>query len=248
VSYEAHDLVYCAGDCNAGPKRIALTMPGLAQVQRAKGSRVLLLANVLRAKFDTSLMPIAAMLIAEEQRRKVTFDAYLTNVALHEMASHLGVEDDLHGLKDEAVERSAPLIASARASLVTLQMARLLSENPEEHYATYLAGIFRAMRFGASSPSGAASLVLFNHLGQAGAIVRDDASGTYRVDGERMPEAVDDLARRLTPAPDELGSKEFASFVRGLLQVDGKLLADVDRLIQSAVPIDLVFEQPGVTS
>src|SRR5690606_2757063 len=71
----AYDVVYYAGDANAGSKSIAVNLPNDEEVQLAKGTRRLQLKNAMRAKFDEILVPIADLLIAEDQRQHVTFDA-----------------------------------------------------------------------------------------------------------------------------------------------------------------------------
>ena len=75
----AYDVVYYAGDCNSGSKTIAINLPNDEQVQLEKGTRRLQLKNAMRAKFDKILVPIADELIAPDQRRHVTFDAFFAN-------------------------------------------------------------------------------------------------------------------------------------------------------------------------
>ncbi|MEM7355871.1 MAG: Zn-dependent hydrolase, partial [Acidobacteriota bacterium] len=82
----AYDVVYYAGDCNAGSKTIAINLPNDEKVQLQKGSRRLQLKNAMRAKFDKILLPIADVLIAPEQRDKIKFDAFFENTMFHEVA------------------------------------------------------------------------------------------------------------------------------------------------------------------
>ena len=63
----AYDAVYYGGNANVGAKTIAINLPNDEQVQLKKGTRRLQLENVMQAKFDTILMPIARQLIAEDQ-------------------------------------------------------------------------------------------------------------------------------------------------------------------------------------
>ena len=89
----AYDVAYCAGDCNSGAKTIAINLPNDEEVQLAKGTRRLQLKNAMRAKFDRILMPISKVLIAEDQRQYITFDAFFGNTMFHEVApdqSHPG--------------------------------------------------------------------------------------------------------------------------------------------------------------
>ena len=86
----AYDVVYYAGDCNAGSKTIAINLPNDEEVQLQKGTRRLQLKNAMRAKFDKILVPIADILIAEDQRQHITFDAFFANTMFHEVAHILG--------------------------------------------------------------------------------------------------------------------------------------------------------------
>src|SRR5207245_11567008 len=51
-----------------------------------------------------------------------------------------------------------------------------------EYYDSYLAGIFRTLRFGAGDAHGMAETMEFNFLSQEQAITRDPAGGRYAVD------------------------------------------------------------------
>ena len=93
----AYDVVYYAGDCNAGSKTIAINLPNDEQVQLQKGTRRLQLQNAMRAKFDKILLPIADELIAEDQRDHVTFEAFFSNTMFHEVAHGLGIKNTING-------------------------------------------------------------------------------------------------------------------------------------------------------
>jgi len=93
----AYDVIYYAGDCNAGSKTIAINLPNDEQVQLEKGTRRLQLKNAMRAKFDAIMVPIAAELIVPEQRRHVTFDAFFANTMFHEVAHGLGIKNTVDG-------------------------------------------------------------------------------------------------------------------------------------------------------
>ena len=93
----AYDVVYYAGDSNAGSKTIAINLPNDEQVQLAKGSRRLQLKNAMRAKFEKILVPIADELIAEDQRSHITFDAFFADTMFHEVAHGLGIKNTING-------------------------------------------------------------------------------------------------------------------------------------------------------
>ncbi len=203
----AYDVVYYAGDCNAGSKTIAINLPNDEQVQLEKGTRRLQLKNAMRAKFDKILVPIAAELIAEDQRRHVTFDAFFADVMFHEVAHGLGIKNtiDGRGTVREALKEHAGALEEGKADVLGLYMITRLHERGEltgsleDYYVTFLAGIFRSVRFGAASAHGQANMVRFNYFAAHGAFTRDDATGRYRVDMAQMRKAIDGLSGLILP-------------------------------------------------
>ena len=93
----AYDVVYYAGDANAGSKTIAINLPNDEQVQLQKGTRRLQLKNAMRAKFDQILVPLASELLAEDQRRHITFDAFFGNVMCRRWSS--AISSDASGTR-----------------------------------------------------------------------------------------------------------------------------------------------------
>ncbi len=83
----AYDVVYYAGHSNAGSKTIAINLPNDEEVQLAKGTRRLQLKNAMQAKFEKILVPIAEVLVAEDQQGHVSFDAFFANTMFHEPAA-----------------------------------------------------------------------------------------------------------------------------------------------------------------
>jgi len=197
----AYDVVYYAGDCNAGSKTIAINLPNDEQVQLAKGTRRLQLKNAMRAKFDAILVPIAGELIAPEQRGHITFDAFFADTMFHEVAHGLGIKNTINGRGTvrDALKELGSGIEEGKADVLGLYMITRLQEQGElegsleDYYTTFLAGIFRSVRFGAASAHGEANMVRFNFFADRGAFTRD-ANGHYRVDMAKMRKAVDELS------------------------------------------------------
>ncbi len=249
----AYDVVYYAGDANAGSKTIAINLPNDEEVQLAKGTRRLQLKNAMRAKFDEIMVPITNELIAEDQRGHVTFDAFFANTMFHEVAHGLGIKNTLDGggTVREALREHASAMEEGKADVLGLYMVTELLEEGEitegtleDYYVTFLAGIFRSVRFGASSAHGVANMVRFNYFQEQGAFTRDDVTGTYRVDMARMREAVDGLSAlilRLQGDGDYAGAGRLVE-TRGVIG-DGDLRADLERLGAAGIPVDVVFEQ-----
>lgn len=248
----AYDAVYYAGDCNAGAKTIAINLPNDETVQLEKGARRLQLKNTMRAKFDKILVPIADMLIDTEQRKNITFDAFFANSMFHEVAHGLGIKNtiDGNGTVRAALKEQSSYLEEGKADILGLYMITALTERGEldatalaDNYITFMTSIFRSIRFGASSAHGIANAVRFNFFEEHGAFVRDQSSGRYTVNMDRMGEAMTALSEkilRLQGDGDYAGVVEFRARY-GSITV--QLQADLDRLGNAGVPVDVVFEQ-----
>jgi hypothetical protein len=248
----AYDVVYYAGDSNAGSKTIAINLPNDELVTLEKGSRRLQLKNAMRAKFDAILAPIADELIDPAQRAHVKFDAFFANVMFHEVAHGLGVKSVVGSklLVRDALKESYGALEEGKADILGLYMISRLKQKGEladtellDHYVTFLAGFFRSVRFGASSAHGRANMIQFNRFARAGAFVRDPASGRYKVDAEKFGQAAQALAATLLTTQ---GDGDYAAAQRMLAEeavIPPALQADLDRLGQKGVPVDIVFEQ-----
>ena len=247
----AYDVIYYGGHCNAGSKTIAINLPNDEQVQLAKGTRRLQLKNAIRAKFEKIMVPIAAELIAEDQQRHINFDAFFADVMFHEVAHGLGIKNTINGKGTvrEALKDHAGAIEEGKADVLGLYMITKLHERGEltgsleDYYVTFLAGMFRSVRWGAASAHGEANMVRFNYFAEHGAFTRDAASGRYRVDMARMRQAVDGLSGLILRLQ---GDGDYAAVTRlnekqGL--IGPQLRADLDRLAAREIPVDVVFEQ-----
>lgn len=248
----AYDVVYYAGDSNAGSKTIAINLPNDEQVQLAKGTRRLQLKNAMRAKFDKILVPISEQLIAPEQRKHITFDAFFANTMFHEVAHGLGIKNTIDGSNTvrAALKDTASALEEGKADILGLYMVSKLYEKGEikdgelmDNYVTFLAGIFRSVRFGASSAHGRANMVRFNFFKEAGAFSRDPETGYYKVNFDKMSEAVDALSNKILTIQGN-GDYETA---KQLLEeqgiIDDQLASDLKMLEEKQIPVDVVFNQ-----
>jgi hypothetical protein len=248
----AYDVLYSAGDTNAASKTIAINLPNDEEVQLAKGTRRLQLKNAMRAKFDTILVPIAEELIAQEQRRHITFDAFFANTMFHEVAHGLGIKNVLDGSATvrEALQNHYSALEEGKADILGLYMIQKLREKGEitdgeilDNYVTFMAGVFRSVRFGASSAHGKANMIRFNFFEQAGAFSRDATTGAYRVNVAEFEQAVRDLSERLLVLQGDGNYDKVDSFVAANGSIGAQLQADLDRLSEAGIPVDIVYEQ-----
>jgi hypothetical protein len=248
----AYDAVYYAGQSNAGSKTIAINLPNDEQVQLKKGTRRLQLKNAMQAKFDRILVPIGEELIAEDQREHIKFDSFFANVMFHEVAHGLGVKNTIadKGTVREALKEQSGALEEAKADILGLFMITRLQEqgelpdvNLDDNYVTFLAGIFRSIRFGAASAHGRANAAELSFLQEHGAFSRDSVSGRYRVDFPRMRTAVDSMAGRILRYQGDGDYEGVTRFMSERATIPAGLQKDLDRLGSKAIPVDIVFEQ-----
>jgi len=112
-----------------------------------------------------------------------------------------------------------------------------------DNYVTFLAGIFRSIRFGASSAHGVANLVRFNFFREAGAFSRDEQTGTYRVNFEKMQDAVDALSEKILRLQGDGDYEGASEFVERMGQMGNTLQTGLRRVSEAGIPVDVVFEQ-----
>ena len=248
----AYDVVYYAGHSNSGGKTIAINLPNDEQVQLEKGSRRLQLKNAMRAKYEKILEPIADVLIDEAQREHITFDAFFSNTMFHEVAHGLGIKNTIDGTNtvQKAMLDLASSMEEGKADILGLYMITELHKAGElgdsdlrDFYVTFMAGIFRSIRFGAASAHGKANMVRFNFFLDEGAFVRDAETGRYSVDFEGMQGAIASLSRLLLTLQGD-GDYEGATKLtetKGI--ITPQLQVDLDRLTNASIPVDIVFQQ-----
>ena len=197
--------IFTAGDTKAGVQTIAFNLPNDERVRKAKGSKKVMLKNVNQAKFDQILTPIAAQVLTEEQLPHVTFDAFFNHVLMHEMSHGVGpgfitVDGRDTEVKIELKETYSS-IEECKADILGMYNIIFMikkGEFPEsferETWATFLAGIFRSVRFGISEAHGAGNAIIYNYLLEKGGYVFDDQSQKVRVDFDKVYAALEELA------------------------------------------------------
>ncbi|GAB1404149.1 hypothetical protein MASR1M74_13280 [Lentimicrobium sp.] len=247
----AYDVVYYAGDCNAGSKTIAINLPNDEQVQLKKGSRKLQLKNAMKAKFDKILMPISGQLIDASQQKYVKFDAFFSNTMFHEVAHGLGIKNTLNGKGTvrNALKEQYSALEEAKADILGLYLVTRLYEMNEltdgevmDNYVTFMAGIFRSVRFGAASAHGKANMLTFAHFTEKQAFTKN-ADGTYLVNFDNMKLAVESLANQILTLQGDGDYESVKQLISMKSVIPPALQADLDRLKEANIPVDIVFEQ-----
>lgn len=246
----AYDVVFYAGDCNAGSKTIAINLPNDEEVQLQKGTRRLQLKNAMRAKFDKILVPISEVLIDENQRKHITFDAFFSNTMFHEVAHGLGIKNTINdkGTVREALQEHSSALEEGKADVLGLYMVEQLHKKGEvdgdfkDNMVTFMAGIFRSVRFGASSAHGKANMIRFNFFKEKGAFTRNE-DGTYKVNFDKMITAMEELSSLILTLQGNGDYDGVANLVAEKGVISEELQGDLDRLSESNIPVDVIFEQ-----
>jgi len=247
----AFDVIYYAGDCNSGSKTIAVNLPNDESVQLEKGTRRSQLKNAMKAKFEQILVPISELLIDESQRQYVTFDAFFANTMFHEVAHGLGIKNTINdsGTVREALQEHASALEEGKADVLGLYMVSKLHEQGEvegdmkDYYTTFMASIFRSVRFGASSAHGKANMIRFNYFKEMDAFTRDEAKGTYLIDYDKLIEAMNSLSALILKHQGDGNYDGVKIMVDNNAIIPEQLQGDLDRLADLGIPVDIVFDQ-----
>jgi hypothetical protein len=205
---EVMDAPFRAGDLRHGYQAVADNLPNDPRIHEEKGSKKIFFKNFMDARVKYVVLPIAKKLMRTDQAAKASGEGYLAVVLLHEISHGLGpVFARQNGKQVDIREAIGPIHAGleeAKADVVGMfglkwlvDRGALPKERLEEYYASYVAGIFRTLRFGTAEAHGQAELMEFNFLSQEKALTHDAATGRYVIDYARMPAAIAQVAKEL---------------------------------------------------
>lgn len=217
------DQVSGGGDNVPGVQTIAFNLPNDERVREAKGAKKVILANVLGAKYDRILSPMAGLVLVPEQAGLVTKKYMQLGTLFHELSHSLGPGTiTVNGQRttvNEALKDQASALEEAKADvmgiwniLFMMQKGELPSAEKPQLFATYLAGMFRSMRFGTEAAHGRGAAMQYGYLRAKGAFSWDATARRYRVDNGKMEAGLRDLLHdmlMLQARGDYEGTKAF---------------------------------------
>lgn len=248
---QVYDVVYYAGECNAGGKTIVFNLPNDEKVQLERGTRRVQLKNAMEAKFDNILNPIAKLMIAPEQIKNVKFDAFFNNVCFHEVAHGLGIKNTIDGKSTvrQALKNQYSAWEEAKADICGLYMVQTLIERGEikgvkieDAYVTYMAGLLRSVRFGATEAHGIANIMCFNFMQDKKAFT-STKDGHYMVNINNMRKAIEEWAALILKTEGNGDYKAAAEYAAKNGVVRPELQKDLTAIEKAGIPVDIVFEQ-----
>jgi hypothetical protein len=181
----------------------------------------------------------------------VTFDAFFTNVMFHEIAHGLGIKSviDSDQTVSNALKEYASALEEGKADILGLYMVTqlfnqgVLDEGKlKDYYTTFLAGIFRSVRFGASSAHGKANMIRFNYFAEKDAFNRDD-NGKYSVDMKKMNSAMSSLSTLILTLQGNGDYEGVGKLFSESGLIKQQLADDLNKLTEAKIPVDITFNQ-----
>ena len=245
------DALYYAGKANAGIKVIALNLPFDPDVQKDKGTRTILLDNVINAKFNSIVAPAGEILLSGEDAAHLSSDAFYWNVVFREVAHGLGVKETVNGKGrvDEALGNTASTFEEIKANVAGILLVCNLQSHFDIHHlftredamATFFVSLVRSERFGEGSSLGRTNAIIYNYLHENGAFQRLPA-GQYALNYDKMENALSELTA-LVLKTQATGDYAFAkAFEDKYSKRSEEYNADVRNLGLERVPLDIRFD------
>ncbi len=245
------DALYYAGKANAGIKVIALNLPFDNDVQRDKGSRTILLENIIRAKYNKIVDPTGKVLFEQGAAQHLSPEAFLWNIAFREVAHGLGVKETINGKGSvsDALGSTALALEEVKVNAAGVLLVCKLQSHFDIHHlftkedalATFFASMVRSERFGEASAIGRANTMIYNYLREAGAFERKP-TGQYSLNFAKMESALSDLTA-LVLKTQATGDREFAAdFENRYSKRSPDYEADLRNLGLEGIPADIRFK------
>lgn len=246
--------IYTAGDTRAGIQTIAFNLPNDERVREAKGSKKVMLKNILEAKFNKILMPIVEKVIVPEQLPDISFDAYFNHVLLHEVSHGLGpgtltLPNGEKTTVNKMLADSYSTLEEAKADVCGNFNVQFLIDRgvfpaalEPSLYVTYLGGMFRSVRFGIESAHARANMIQFNYLMAKAAFQFDDQTQKFSVDPTKVKDAIKELAGLLLTIQAEGDYQAAKNLIKNYGVMTETMQAALDKLGDIPVDIKPIYE------
>jgi Peptidase family M49 len=239
--------LFAAGEASSGVTTAAYNLPNDEVVVKALGSKRVMLKNVQQAKFDKVLLPIARIALAPTERPGVAFEPFFTHILMHELVHGLGPHEVISPVGTTSVRArlgdAYSAIEEAKADVGGLfALQKLLDDGKLEPalgrtlYPTYLASMFRSLRFGLGEAHGKGTALQLNWFLDAGGVtVRRD--GSFGADPQKLRAAVVTLTRELMTIQARGDREAAVALLARLGVIRPEVQRVLDRLVD--VPVDI---------
>ncbi len=200
--------VFSAGDTKAGVQTLAFNLPNDERVRKAKGSKKVMLKNVSEAKFNKILTPITQEVLDPDQQKYLSFEAFFNHSLMHEISHGVGpgfitidgreteVKKELKETYSTIEECKADVLGMYN-NIFMIEKGEYPATFREEVWTTFLAGIFRSVRFGINEAHGAGNAIIYNYLLEKGGYKYDGATQKVSVDFDEIYKSVKGLATKV---------------------------------------------------
>lgn len=245
-----YDVLFNAGYCNAGNKLIGLNLP--IGANHANCARKLHFKNVMQAKFDKILRPITSLVIDEKQRKHVTFKSFFLNTIFYEISNDLGISKTINGkgsVKD-ALKEHHNVITELKNDVLRMFFIGQLHDMREikdtelmDNYVTFMADVFRSIRFGVTDSQGVANMIRFYYFQEHEAFKYNHKTGTYKVNLYKMKKAIESLSSTILEIQGNGDYESANKLIKEKGYIHTELLHDLYRIQRAKIPKDLVYDQ-----
>ena len=244
--------VFASGEGNNGVQTAAYNLPNDERVVKEKGSKRVMLKNVQDAKFNKTLVPISKVVLEPSERSSLSFDSFFTHILCHELMHGLGPHSITVAGEQTTVRKQLKelysAIEEAKADMTGLWALQYMIDHniidkgmERTLYITYLASMFRSVRFGINEAHGRGVAMQFTYLSDEGGIKFDEKSGTFSVDHEKFKAGVTKLTRELLTLEAEGSYEKAKSILDKYAVIRPPMQQALDRLKDIPVDIEPIF-------
>ena len=244
------DLVYVGGYSDFGPKQIAITRPMEGKVTMEKGTRKIQFMNVTNAKFQKILYPIAQLLVDSSQAQKVSTKAFFESNFFFEISEGLILKKTINnkGTVKSALKDFYNIARNIHNDVMRLYLLSILANHKEldvdieSSYVTYLADMFRSIRFGTAHSQAKAAIINLNFFLEKGAITKNKKTGKYKIDYDKMKKAVKEQTYNILIIEGNGDYKSLKEMYNKYSYLNKDIEKDIAKVNNSNIPIDIRFE------
>jgi hypothetical protein len=243
------DEILSAGDSRAGVHLTAFNLPNDEKVKLVKGSKKVMIKNVAEAKYEHCMIPILKKALSEQDFNETSFEAYFTQILLHEVSHGLGPGIIIKGKQKITVNRALkgtyPALEEAKADVLGVYNFFYLvdkglypKELEKKVVTSFIGGIFRSIRFGTQEAHAAANLIIFNFLKEKKIISYNSRKGQFKINHKRARTAFKNLSRKILMIQAKGSYEEAKKFMERYSSMG----ADMKKTLEDMkdVPIDIL--------
>jgi len=244
--------VFASGEGNNGVQTAAFNLPNDERVVKEKGSARIMLKNVQDAKFNKVLIPISREVLTVAQQKDIAFDSFFTHILMHELMHGLGPHNITVGgqattvrlrLKDKysAIEEAKADVTGLWALQYLIDKGVIDKQMERTLYTTYLASMFRSVRFGLTESHARGVAMQFNYFTDEGAINFDERTNKFSIDNAKIKDAVRKLTHELLTLEAEGSYDKAKAILDKYSLIRPPMKGALDRLANVPVDIEPIF-------